>query len=163
MDNFSQLIKRLSEHGVRFVVIGGYAAMLHGSDVVTQDVDVCASMDRDNLARIIAALHDIDPVFRFHIKRLPLYNDADALFGVKNLYLRTDLGILDILGEVTGLGGYPEAEKSSIPIDFFGMQVRLLDLDVLIATKLAAGRSKDLAAVKHLETIRRQSRETPES
>lgn len=159
MDNFSQLLKRLTDQNVRFVVIGGYAAMLHGSDLMTQDLDVCASMDRDNLVRILAALHGLSPAFRFHVKRIPLYKDVDALVGVRNLYLDTDLGILDILGEVTGLGGYVEAAKDSSEVDFFGMRIRLLNLDMLIATKVAAGRPKDTLAVKHLEAIQRTRRE----
>lgn len=158
MDPFLHLIKRLTDHGVRFVLIGGYAAALHGSDLMTQDLDVCASMDEENLARIIAALRGLNPTFRFHVKTIPLHDDPKSLFGVKNLYLRTDLALLDILGEVSGLGGYAELEARSNVHQIHEVSFRLIDLDALITAKKAAGRPKDQLAVMHLEAIRRLQR-----
>ena len=57
------ILKRLSEHGVEYVLIGGFAAMGHGCMIVTQDVDVCAPLVRPNLDKMIEALRDLHPEF----------------------------------------------------------------------------------------------------
>ena len=48
MHKLHELLRRLAEVGVEFVVIGGYAAVIHGSAYVTNDVDVCAVLSPDN-------------------------------------------------------------------------------------------------------------------
>ena len=65
MDPLIQILKRLSEHDVRYVLIGGVAAVVHGSPVVTRDVDVCAPLDDENRAKIIDALRGLNPRWRF--------------------------------------------------------------------------------------------------
>ena len=155
MDSYGQLLKRLADHGVRFVLIGGYAAMFHGAELTTQDVDVCAPMDVDNLSRIIAALRGLQPTFRFHLKRIPLHEDAESLLGVRNIYLRTDLAFLDILGEVAGVGSFTEVLARSINRPFYGFDLNIIDIDALIDAKRAAGRDKDVAAIVQLEAVKK--------
>lgn len=162
MDNYSRLLKRMSEAGVRFVVIGGYAAAFHGSTLGTQDVDVCAPMDVENLARIIAALRGANPTFRFHVKPIPLHEDAASLTGVRNLYLKTDLGFLDILGEVEGVGKFEDVHARSIRRPFNGVELDIIDVDALIAAKRVAGRDKDKAAIAQMEAVRRERRPASE-
>jgi predicted nucleotidyltransferase len=161
MDSYDQLLKRLAEHGVRFVLIGGYAAAFHGAVLTTQDVDVCAPMDVDNLSRIIAALRGLNPTFRFHVKRIPLHEDAASLAGVRNIYLKTDLAFLDILGEVTGIGGFDDVLARSIKRPFHGFDLHIIDIDALIAAKRAAGRDKDKVGVAQLEAVKRVRESRP--
>ena len=147
------LLKRLNEHDVEYVLVGGVAAVVHGSQLVTGDVDICAPLDELNLAKIIAALAGLHPKYRMAPDRRPLPSDPGQLAGFKNLYLETDLGQLDILSEITGVGAYAEVVLHTISLDLGGAMCRVLDLDALIRSKKAMGRPRDRQAVIELEAI----------
>ena len=137
------------------MVIGGYAAILHGSRLLTEDIDACAPLDPENLGRILAALKDTRPRFRMRPDRMRVPDDAAQLKGFRNLNLETDFGIVDILGEVTGIGGYEEVLRHSEERNLGGQGFRILTLDALIVAKRAAGRRKDVRGVEELERIKR--------
>jgi hypothetical protein len=101
---FDRLLQRLLEHKIDFVLVGGFAAILHGAVVVTQNIDVCLKFSRENLTQLAAALADLHPCHRL------TPNPTDENWrSFKNIYLKTDWGILDCLGEVAGIGGYDQA------------------------------------------------------
>jgi predicted nucleotidyltransferase len=152
----------MNEQGVRFVLIGGYAAILHGSRLLTEDIDACAPLDQENLGRILGALKDTRPRFRMRPDRMPVPDDAARLAGFRNLNLETDFGIVDILGEVTGIGGYEEVLRHSEERSLGGQTFRILTLDALIIAKRAAGRRKDVRGVEELERIKRSLEGPPE-
>ena len=151
-----ELLIRLCDAGVEMVVVGGIAAVLHGSSLPTEDLDVCSPITTANMARLITAIGPLHPRFRFHPKRPALTTDADHLATFRNLNLITDLGILDVLGEITGLGGYPEVAKHAVRIEIQGRLIQVLDLDSLIRAKEAAGRNKDKLGVMHLDSLKRR-------
>lgn len=70
-----------------------------------------------------------------------------------NLYLETDAGIVDILSNVAGLGGYERLRRGSIEIPLFGRMCPVISLEDLIRAKEGVGREKDLLAVKELKAI----------
>ena len=148
------LLKILTSHEVEFVVVGGVAGVLHGSRLVTQDVDVCAPLTLENLTRILASLAGLNPRFRATPDNRPLPFNPAALVGYKNLYLMTDFGQLDILSEITGVGSYEEVSSHSITVDLAGAGCRVLDIDTLIRAKRALNLPKDLQAIIELEAIR---------
>jgi hypothetical protein len=148
------LLKILTSHEVEFVVVGGVAGVLHGSRLVTQDVDICAPLAPENLARIQAALASLHPRFRVTSENRPLPADPAALSGFRNLYLITDLGQLDILSEITGIGSYKEVASHSIAVDLAGASCRVLDLETLLRAKRALNLPKDRHAIVELEAIR---------
>ena len=156
MNTIQDLIKRLHEFKVEFVVIGGVAAVLHGSAHVTVDLDVCSPLDEQNLQRIIDALRGLNPRFRMHPSKPPLYEDVKQLIGFFNLNLDTDWGILDILGEVTGVGFYADVAKHTVETSLAGFNIRILDLPALIQAKHAAHRLKDLRMIPELEFLMEQ-------
>jgi predicted nucleotidyltransferase len=164
MDSIRQILQRLSDHGVDFVVIGGVAAALHGSVRVTLDVDVCAALSEPNLSRILAALRGLHPKWRMRPDKPALPDDPERLRNFRALYLDTDIGILDVLTEVTGVGGFDEVLGHSLWVDAGGFHVRVIDLDSLIAAKRATGRPKDREPLVELENIRREllNRQRPE-
>jgi hypothetical protein len=131
MDSIRQILTRLSKHDVEFVIIGGVAAILHGSARATLDVDVCAALVEPNLSRILQALRGTSPKWRMHPGRLPLPEEPEKLQGFRNLYLETDLGILDILTEVAGIGSYEDVVRNSMLVELEDMKLRVLDLDAL--------------------------------
>ena len=84
--------------------MGGYAGMLHGSALVTQDLDVCAVLSNENVDRLREALGDLHPMHRLSSPKLSFLSDPGPGLKVNNLYLRTDLGPLDILSSILGVG-----------------------------------------------------------
>jgi hypothetical protein len=161
MDSLLQILKRLTECKVDYVLIGGMAAVAHGSPVITQDVDVCTSFDEANLVKILAALRPLDPRIRDRPDKMRLPEDIERLEGLKNLYLVTTLGKIDLLGELPGIGPYAEIRGRSVEMDVGGFCVRVLDLETLIAAKKVANRDKDRIAVRHLEAIQSYMRKNP--
>lgn len=162
-NDVEKLLKALHGEGVTFAIIGGAAAVLQGSAYVTADFDLCYSRAKENLASLAKALAPFHPSLRGAPKNLPFRLDADALRSGLNLTLATDVGDLDIFGEVTGLGGYEEAVAFSEEMEIFGIRCKVLTLEGLIKTKQAAGRAKDLRLLPELEAlleIRKSQRKT---
>ncbi len=150
------LLERLNKYAVEYVLVGGVAAVVHGSQLVTGDVDICAPLDAPNLAKIVAALSDLQAKFRMTPDRRPLPMEPEKLAGFKNLNLETNLGQLDILSEIAGVGDYASVALHTITLDLGGAICRILDLDTLIQSKKALGRPRDLQAVIELEAIRQR-------
>jgi hypothetical protein len=148
------LLRRLMEQNVEFVVIGGVCGVLHGVALVTMDLDICCRFNRDNLRRIETAVSDLRPHHRLTVNRTPLELTDELCDRLKNLYLTTDLGVLDCLGEVSGLGDYEKVLRHSITHQMSFGQLRILSLDALIMAKEAAGREKDLYAARLLRALR---------
>jgi hypothetical protein len=163
MTSFLQLIPRLREAGVEFVIIGGVAAIFHGVENATMDLDVVAPMRLENLQRLIIALAEIHPKFRMRPDLPVVTADNPNLKGIKNLYLMTDIGQLDVLGLVEGVGDYDAVVSGAIEADL-GEGIgpcRVIDLDGLITAKRTAGRPKDMPVVFQLEAIRKRSQSLP--
>jgi hypothetical protein len=138
------------------MVIEGVAAVFHGSVRQTLDLDVVAPMELENLRRLVASLQDLRPRFRMRPDFPVVTPDNHNLKGIKNLYLTTDLGPLDVLGELEGFGRYGELVSQAIEADL-GPSVgtcKVLDLDTLIAVKRSVGREKDKLVALELERIR---------
>ena len=149
------LITRLIEHGVEFVIVGGYAAVIHGAACVTLDLDVCAPCsadDTENLARLHAALADLHPVHRMSMDRRAFVFPPRNREETGNLYLQTDLGQLVVLGAIE-LGDYAFACAHSLPVRYASGEYRLLDCATLIRSKQTTGRPKDLLVVEQLTAI----------
>jgi hypothetical protein len=148
------LLKHLTEHHVEFVLIGGMAATVHGSSVVTEDVDLCTHFSLANVERILAALDGLHPRQRMTPDRPALSADASTYVGWRNLYVVTDLGQLDLLGQVTGVGDYSALRQHAISIDLGEFTCWVMGVDDLIRSKIALGRPKDLRVAKELEALR---------
>ena len=76
----------------------------------------------------------------------------------ENLCLLTDLGQLDVLGQIAGIGAYPAVVDASVQIDFRGHKVRALSLEALIRSKETLNREKDRPAIVHLKAILERTR-----
>ena len=148
------LLTRLKESGLEFVVIGGLCVVYHGVPVATFDLDICCPFGEDNVRRIESAVKDLNPFHRLTANKLPLEQTRDRFKDLKNVYLQTDIGKLDCLGEVSGLGSYEQVLQQSILHSMSFGQFRMLNLDSLIAAKTAAGRQKDLDAVRLLLAVK---------
>lgn len=153
MTNFLGLIRQLSAAKVRFVLVGGFAGTVLGSPRTTVDLDIVYARDRENLTRLACALEPLAPKLRGAPPGLPFVLDLAALARGLNFTLTTRLGDLDLLGEVTGGGGYEDLLPHSRSIRVLGTEVAVVTLPHLIRLKRAAGRPRDLAAVAELEAL----------
>ncbi len=159
MIDFEQALTALAEARARFVIVGGLAVTIHGSSYVTFDLDFCYARDRENLSRLMQALSPYHPRLRGAPAGLPFRFDEDTLRGGLNFTLATDVGDIDLMGEVAGVGDYAAALASSQRVELFGAAFDVLTLDALIASKRAAGRPKDLLVLPELEALREATEE----
>lgn len=151
--NFTAAVQALVDEGVDFAIIGGWSAILHGSSSITNDLDICYSRSPDNLKRVTAALADFHPRLRDLPQDSPFVWDQATLRNAAILTLSTDLGAIDLLAEVSGLGGFEEVKANSVLVQAFDREVWTLDLPALIKAKRAAGRAKDLQILPELEGL----------
>lgn len=153
MTDFANLVVRLVEAGVEFIVIGGVAASAHGAARTTLDLDVVYRRTPENLQRLVDALADLSPYPRGAPPGLPFLWDTQTLLNGLNFTLKTSLGDIDLLGTVTAGGGYEDLLPRSIELEVFGRRCRCIDLDELIRIKRAVGRPKDFEAIAELELL----------
>jgi predicted nucleotidyltransferase len=153
MHTLNQLIQRLADSGVDFVVVGGYAGVLHGSALVTRDLDICALLTNENVERLRDSLRDLHPHHRMTPQKLSFLQVPKPGETVQNLYLQTDWGIVDILSSVLGLGDFERLKANAEPFVTGGRNCRLIGLEDLIAAKEVMGRDKDKLAAKELRAI----------
>lgn len=158
--NDQALLMRLKDSGLEFVVIGGLCVVYHGVPVATFDLDICCPFGEDNVRKIESAVKDLNPIHRLTANKLSLEQTRGSFNDLKNVYLQTDLGKLDCLGEVAGLGSYEQVFSQSILHSMSFGAFRMLSLDALITAKAAVGREKDLYAVRLLRAVKeRQARQ----
>jgi predicted nucleotidyltransferase len=160
--NDQALLMRLKDSGLEFVVIGGLCVVYHGVPVATFDLDICCPFGEENVRKIESAVKDLNPVHRLTANKLPLAETRSSFKDLKNIYLQTDLGKLDCLGEVAGLGSYEQVFQQSILHTMSFGQFRMLKLDALIVAKTAAGRQKDLDAVRLLQAVKERKAQQKE-
>ena len=153
MTDFAALLATLGRNGVEFIVVGGAAAIAHGSARLTQDLDVVYERSADNLERLVTALAGEKPYLRGAPPGLPFVWDRATLARGLNFTLTTSLGDINLLGEIPGGGGYGELKAEAIELSVFEMRCLCLSLVQLIRAKRAAGRPKDLEALAELEAI----------
>jgi len=148
-----KLLKAFHQEKVEFVLIGGLAAVLHGSAYVTADLDLCYSRKRANLEKLARALAPFHPALRAVPDQVLFQLDPTALRSGMNFTLTTDVGDVDILGEVTGMGSYEQIVAFSEDIEIFQISCKVLTLEGLIKSKRAVGRAKDLKLLPELEAL----------
>lgn len=142
---------------MEFILVGGVAAAAHGSPRLTQDVDIVYRRDADNLKKLVTALGGLHPYLRGAPPGLPFRFDVATLRAGMNFTLTSDLGPIDLLGEIAGGGRYEQLADRCVSAEAFGVPCRVLDIETLIATKRAAGRPKDFEGIAELEILRGRS------
>jgi len=153
--DFIGLLERLGKAGIDFVIVGGFAGVVHGCSYVTQDVDICLAFSMENLLKLQDALSDVHPVHRMTRGRNTLELTEENCSRFRNLYLDTDVGRLDCLSFIDGVGDYAKVRQAGEVIEVAGMQLRVLGLEGLLEAKRAMGRPRDKEAILQLEAIRK--------
>lgn len=153
MIDFAAMLATLGRHQVAYIVVGGAAAIAHGSARLTLDLDIVYERSPANLDRLVAALAPYQPYLRGIPPGLPFLWQGATLARGLNFTLVTSLGDIDLLGEIPGGGTYAELLPGTIELQLFQTRCLCLSLPQLIRAKRAAGRPKDLEALAELEAI----------
>ena len=153
MTDFEGLLGALADARVEFILVGGMAATAHGSARLTRDVDVVYARTPENITRLVRALAPHRPYLRGAPPGLPFTWDAATLARGLNFTLTTVIGDIDLLGEITGGGGFEALRTHTETMSLFGRDVLCLNLQWLIHVKRAAGRPRDLEAIAELELL----------
>jgi hypothetical protein len=153
-----ELLQRLTERDVDFVVVGGVAVILQASPRFTKDLDICFSPEQENLDRLGAVLIDLGAKLRGVDDDVPFVPDGRTLRHAQILTLTTPDGGLDLLVDPDGAPGYPALRRRADQMDIEGIPVRIASVEDLIAMKRAAGRPQDLVDLESLEIARRRRR-----
>jgi hypothetical protein len=153
-----EILRRLTDMGVRFVVVGGLAAQAHGSTSLTTDLDICYARDPDNLRGLAAVLDDIAAIRRglpADAPRMPPL-DARTLRAGGLFTLTTRFGDFDLLADPDPGLDFETLARSAIPATTAGVPILAAGLDDLMAMKRAAGRPKDRVELEILGALREE-------
>jgi hypothetical protein len=151
----TELLQSLSRHQLRYVVIGAFAATLHGSPLRTNDADICPAHDRENLELLSRSLIDLEARIRAEGEPLGLEFDCNAEFlsRVEIWNLVTRFGPLDISFRPSGTGGYEDLVRAAVTYPIGNVRVRVASLLDVIRSKEAANRPKDRDALPVLREL----------
>jgi hypothetical protein len=153
----AELLRVLATHHVRFIVVGGVAAIIEGAPVTTLDLDVVYEATDDNVDRLAAALRSVNAHYRDLAGRRIL-PDEERLLTTRTNLMMTDLGPFDALTEIGDHERYGDLHDESALRAMGAFEVRVLKLDKVIETKEAANRDKDRAMLPVLRAARDMSR-----
>lgn len=153
-----KILDVLNQHGVRYVLIGGLAASLHGAVTPTFDVDIVPERKAENLEKLSAALSALDARIRVDgvEEGLAFRHDAGSLASVTVLNLVTRHGPLDIAGQPAGLSSYEDWASNALTIDLHGLRIQLAELGDVIRSKEAADREKDRIHLPYLRALQQE-------
>lgn len=154
MQNLKTLLEILLKEEIDFVLVGGFAAVVHGSTLVTQDLDICAAITEEQMAKLRHALKDFHPKHRMNPKAKRSFLEYPKDFsGINNIYLETDLGVLDVMSELPPVGTFERIKNKSQLIAIYGYKCKVISLDDLIQIKESMKRPKDQQAAIELRAI----------
>lgn len=156
-----RILAALNKRKVRHVLIGGFAAVIHGSPYVTTDLDIVPDGNKENLGRLSAALRDLHARVWTSTEPggLAFEHDAESLARVQTWNLITDHGRLDVTFRPSGTGGYGDLVRDAVHLTILDQEVDVASLADVVRSKEAAGREKDRLV---LPTLRRLLEQRPE-
>jgi len=157
MEQLTEILKRLHDGKVEFSLIGGFASRHYGVTLVTEDVDVCARFTPENLRRIESAFKEFHPRHRLTANKLPFELTDELCLVLKNVCWNTDLGVLDCLSQVAGIGDFEAVLQKSELTEFPFGNCHVLKIDALIQAEQAVGRPHDVEAVRQLKAIKEKN------
>jgi len=146
----AEVVRVFARHCVEYVLIGGQAAVVSGAPVSTYDFDACYARSDTNLARLVAALKDLDA--RLRVAKMsdeeaedpPFRIDVPTLSSGLNFTFNTRAGAVDVLGLPAGVAGFEQLRANAVEHDIAGEKVLVASIRDLVSMKQASGRPKDL-------------------
>lgn len=151
---FDELLRRLSEASVEFVVVGGLALNAWGVIRGTKDVDIVVSPEPGNLRRLAAVAVDANG----HVQQGEALlgsalSIAAALAHGDQVPIETDLGCLDVVQGLDGIPSFDDLRSRATEAEILGSIVSVCSLEDLKTMKRAAGRTRDLADLEDLDAL----------
>ena len=154
--NLERLVRALTSESVRFVVIGGFAVVLHGGRTTTMDSDFAIATDPENLSSIVRALAPFQPRPWHWPEGIPFVWDERSIFG-SNVSLNTIASDVDLLLELPGVDSFDGLLRRSVEKLLSGVTFNVASVGDLIDMKRAANRPQDIVHLAELDRIRRAS------
>jgi hypothetical protein len=156
-----RMLEVLASHGLRYVLVGGFAAVIHGSPYVTTDLDIVPEQSSPNLAKLSAALRELDARVWTSSEPtgLAFAHDAESLARAQIWNLVTSHGRLDITFQPSGTAGFDDLARDAVHLTILGVEVDVAALADVIRSKEAAGREKDRLVLPTLRRLLDQSDE----
>jgi predicted nucleotidyltransferase len=148
--DIAALTRLLLERGIEFILVGGAAAVAHGSPTSTRDYDIVHARNEANLQRVLSIVAELGAYFRTDLAGRRIIPGAEHFAGHGQILLATALGPVDFLCELHDGRGYEELLAHTVSFDVDHHELRVLDLPTLIEVKTAAGRAKDKIVVAEL-------------
>ncbi len=138
------------------MIIGGFAAVVHGSSHVTKDLDITMLITPENIEKLRLALKKLEPRHRMNPSHKPSFlEEPKNLDGLNNIYLETTAGILDVVTLDKSLGSFEDLKNRALTVSLFGYECLVLSLDDLISIKEKMRRPKDLIVLEELRALRK--------
>jgi len=154
--NLQNLLKLLVHSPVEFVLVGGFAAVLHGCNQTTRDIDICIIYSPEQIQLLRNTLKAHHPRHRMTHQNVSFLDEPKDLSKKQDFHLGTDLGMLDVISSIKGVGDYYDVLRNSDEIELYGGKCRLISIDDLIKSKKKLGRHRDLITAMELEAIREE-------
>lgn len=152
------MLRGLLAAEVDLVVVGGVAAIMRGSPLHTNVLDICYEASDRNIERMVGVLRGWNAYLRGVVRGLPWVLDVRAVRTNPVLTLIGDEGLIDVMDRLDGVGDYAAARAVSTEATWDDLHFRILSLDALITAKRAAGRRKDQIGLRVLEGVREERR-----
>lgn len=146
----------LARHEVDFVVIGGYATVIHGSSHFTTDADVTPDDAPENRVKLAAALREMDARIRTSTEPAGLEFACDEHFLARmaRVNLVTRYGAFDVSFRPAAFpGGYRDLVRNAVNVTILGEDVKVASLEDIIRSKESADRPKDRAVLPQLYAL----------
>jgi hypothetical protein len=164
-----EIVRVLDRYHVRYVFVGGIAALAYGYSRLTADADVVPATDPGNLARIARGLRALGSKVYAEPRRNDLrpdgsppevddldFDDPESLRGRLTWQFSTRAGQLDVLLVIDAAGGYDELARHAVGTEVAGLRILVASLEDIIESKESVGRPKDLAALDELRALLRE-------
>ena len=150
--DFADFLRLLEKYKVRYIVVGAWAAALHGRPRYTKDIDILIARESSNSAKMIKVLEE------FGFGSVDLSQD-DFLREQYVIQLGYEPNRIDILTDIAGVT-FEHAEKRREIYKIEGISVPILSISDLISAKQASARPQDLADIDQLKRIFKLKNET---
>ena len=153
------ILLTLVDHRVRFVLIGGLAASLRGSPMLTGDLDICYARDQENLEHLAASLVELHARLRGVDEDVPFRLDAATLRNGDSFTFQTDKGAFDCLATPSGTDGFDDLVGGATEEGIGVATILVASLEDIARMKRAAGRPKDRVALEWIKAVQEDARD----
>ena len=155
--SFREILERLNDHQVEYLIVGGVAAVIHGAPVTTFDLDALVRVSAENASRLVRVFSELDARYREH--DTVVRPTKEHVLAGGHMLLMTSAGPLDVLGLIGKHESYDDLVGASTEFEMGSGTCRVLNLEELIRQKRATNRAKDRAVLELLDAVLAKRRE----